>query len=286
MLRNLLSRLWYGKPALHATDSDSDATSEASISPLEDFNQKLQDKREKINRLLKQWEQSKIEVIGKDVDLAAHEEASECDLEKVKPAKSIFEEFRKTVKEYFETASVNLQEQLDNEFSCHGHVKELEDHINALCEKADKASLTPVACRKNAIHLCNANIVMLNELSNLTNGFAEEIYLSVSTERKEEQVAKFAINALLTIITGFVGVSLPLVDFNCQGRYKNLLNKAITNQKAGFMLQEAGAEGVEEKAAQIVKGYTEKLRGSGGIFPQPVAVVENNVDVVEAPSPL
>ncbi len=280
-----LRNWWYGTPK-QAVEvpvlAAATPSTEPQCHPLDEFNRKIEKDREKIKALIANWEAYKKQVmLDVATSLPGGEHHFECDVEKHNEVKSVFTLIAEKIRSYFQSVSANLQAQLDHEVGNDGHIKVLEAHILKLCEVAVDASRSERERCDAKIHICNASIVVLNELHYLASGFLEEILSAVSMEQREEQAVRTALLLITTLLSGFIGTTLPFIEFDCKDRYEQVLNKSISNQETGYGMTEAEVEDVLEKARRVVMdgGYTAALRRAGGSVTAPKEkMVENPID--------
>lgn len=245
-----------------ALDSNTDALAE--------FNKLLEAEKAKISGLMNEWMEHKKDVIGKDIPDTEHEHHTSCSIETEDKVKSTVKLFFEKIKAIFQSAKANMEGQLRKEIN--EHMRPLRLHIDELCAAVNDETKSDDERRDVAIHICNTSIVLLREMEGLTSNVADEIKYCLDAEAKEEAALKLAINAGILLLSSLVGVILPPVDFDLREKYRNFLSDEIQDPESQYIREVAESEGELKKAGHFVEDYAAKLKSSGGIFKQPVAV--------------
>lgn len=263
-----LSRWWYGAKPVAApslkTSLTDDQPAPLSKDSLAEFTEKLETEKARINSLMSEWMQHKKDVMGHDLPHPDKPHHANCPVETDEKVKSIVKLFFARIKSYFQSAPAYLEDEIKREVD--GHMEPLRQHINALCEQANDRSKSEDERRDIVIHICNASIVMLTELQGLVEKVGLEIEYCLRAEQKAENAAKLGINVGLMMLAGMVGVIIPPVEFDLTQEYRHFLNDEIQEKEAELLCDITEEEGTLKLADNIVEGYTDKLRGSGGIF--------------------
>jgi hypothetical protein len=286
MLRAALAYVFGSRRTEDTNSSDTNTTAviEAPSNPLDEFNKKLESDKSSLNTLFLEWQASLTKLVGDDVVHKAHLHPVQCDLDKSQAVATVFEEFKHTVKQCFQSPGANLQTQLDEEFGVKGHIQALEQHINDLCEEAHQSGISEDELRGIKIHISHASLAMITELQKLSDGFANEIWLTLTVEQREEELIKIGFNLLLGVLLSFIGQATRSIDFNCHERFKRIFNATIANQEIGYGVGFAEARGILVHAHEVVEDYVGVLRRSGGSVSISAEqapkdeVVENDVD--------
>jgi hypothetical protein len=279
-----ISNWWYGTkpaaPALKPALSDDTPSTEPSLlqDGISEFTERLDAEKAILTRLMNEWIQHKKDVMGHDMPHPDHPHEVQCAKETEEKVKSLVKLFFHRIKCYFQSAQSYLHDEIQREVV--GHMQPLRQHINALCEQANDISRSEDERRGIVIHICNASIVLLNELNGLVEDVDTELKYCLKAEQQAEKAAKFGINAGLLLLSGIIGMMIPPVNFNLNENYRHFLSNEIQGEKAELICDITEEEGTLQLAGGIVENYAEKLRRSGGFFPQPSVA-----DSLTAPSP-
>ncbi len=273
-------------PTKNFADSDEQSTATAGNDALADFEALLASEQAKIINLRNEWLEHETKLIGTDAELFA-KDATECNKEKHAEIKSIFSTILSKLRSIFQRADTYLQGMLNTEMG--EHIKELEDHIQELRKQAADDTLDLHERRRAAIHMCKAAIVMLNEMTALSENFGQEIRHRISLVQLDAKALKVLVELGLGLLGGMLGMSLEVVgfdlDFNFIPAYRNFLNNEIQVQEGEFETGIAGAEGILAQSEGVIAQLTEapKRKSSTGLFDKPAAEVKaDEVDPVPA----
>lgn len=263
-----ISHWWYGSKPVAAPSLKTSLTDEQPLPSTKDslaeFTERLDTEKARINSLLTEWMQHKKDVMGHDLPHPDKPHHANCPVETDEKVKSIVKLFFARIKSYFQSAKAYLDDEIKREID--GHMEPLRQHINELCEQANDKTKSEDERRDTVVHICNASIVMLNELQGLVDKVGLEIEYCLRAEQKAENAAKLGINVGLMMLAGMVSVVIPPVEFDLTQEYRHFLNDEIQEKEAELLCDITEEEGTLKLADNIVEGYTDKLRGSGGIF--------------------
>lgn len=170
--------------------------------------------------------------------------------------KSALKEFFEKFTEFFHSAKTAMDDQLRQEMD--SHVVALEAHLEHLMNKAQEAEGD--ARRDAHMHICNAAIVMLDELHNLTTNFSSEIAECIKDEQLLEQKAQIMINAGIYYVQNLLNIIIPPVDIEFGEEYLNFLGRELQEPESRYLAGVAQAEGMLDKAARVTEGYLQPHR--------------------------
>lgn len=260
-------------PGVPYTDDD---TPEPRKLPdgLDKFNELIGEEGVKIKQLLNEWREHEKALIAIDIPHPDHDHEKACEVE-LDNRKSIIRAFFEKVKACFQSAKSELTE--ENKRELEDHVDKIVAHINELCERAQDESLSDDERIGVLIHICNASIVVLEELDKLLTDFSNEIGYCLRSEAHTEQVAQLLMNAALYFLQTTTGVILPPVNIDFREQYREFLNEEIEQPREQVLMGVTDAEGELMKAEKLVETDIGALRVSQtGVFSgKPEIVIES-----------
>lgn len=170
---------------------------------------------------------------------------------------SAMQEFFKKFAEFFHTAKSAMDNQIAKEMD--GHIVSLQAHMEHLMRQAQSVD-SDDARRDAYMHISNAAMVMLDELSNLTTNFTDEIEECIKDEALLEQKAQVLVNAGIYYIQNLLNIIIPPVDIQFGEEYLNFLGRELEEPENRYLEGVAQAEGMLDKAARITDSYMQPYR--------------------------
>lgn len=239
----------------HPTEKNLvDDTGSSNPDALAVFIKDLESKKIEMKEALTQW--MKNAEIAQAAIVANKDEvtAEHCELESHANIESMSEIFRNKLKGLFQSARANLHEELHREIE--GHVRGLEQHITELYNKASDTAVPDAMRRKAGLHLCEASIVMLNELNSVLNHFTDEIDYCLKAEDRGEKAAQLILDVAILLVSGVLGFNLPMIQLHLAKPYRGVLFDEVMPEANELECDIAETKGVLKQANSLFENNT------------------------------